>query len=98
MRAPRSSRAIADNVDFTLGVEPLSIDFLGGHELAFAVRAGFIDPPTFDEFLIAILCISALLVAGLRNVLIHGFLVVNVLRCGAVLGCAAGGSDSGRRR
>ena len=91
-REPRLSRAIAYIVDIALGAEPLGIDFFGGHVLAFTIGSGFIKPATFNEFLIALLRIGALLVPGLRDVLIDGPLVVQILARGR------GRSDSGRRR
>jgi hypothetical protein len=71
---------IADAVDVALGVQPLGIDFFRSHELAFAVRSGLIDMPALDQFRVAIPRIRALLVLGLRDILIDRLFVVDILR------------------
>ena len=72
--------AIAGAVDLALRIEPLSVDFFGGHELAFAVGSGFVDMPAFDQFLVTVLRFRALLVLDLRNVLIHRLSVRGISR------------------
>src|SRR5580658_2249569 len=73
-------RAIAGGVDFTLRVEALGVDFIRGEVLPFAVGAGLVELPAFDQFLVVILRVGALLLAGLLDVAVDGFLVAVLLR------------------
>src|ERR1700690_3755602 len=72
--------AIAGSVDFTLRVEALGVDFIGGEVLPFAIGAGLVELAAFDQLLVMILRVGALLLAGLIDVAVDGFLVAALFR------------------
>src|SRR5271170_4325454 len=72
--------AIAGGVDFALRVEALGVDFIGGEVLPIAIGAGLVELPAFDQFLVVILRVGTLLLAGLFDVAVDGFLVAGLLR------------------
>jgi hypothetical protein len=82
------------------GVEPLGVDFFGAQVLPFAVGAGLVQLAAFDQMLVAILRVRALLGLGLRYVVRSTAcfsVALTAATCGEAAG-AAGAAAAGRDR